>query len=67
MSLFSRIRRVAYGRRDASNASEAFRNIAQLQTTGAFAEPLPFQHPPDERIVLDARELPDELRDDLAH
>lgn len=64
MSLMSRIRRAVYGRRDASNAAEAFRNVGQLELAGNLASPLPFQEPPAEEVILDPSELPEELRED---
>ncbi len=56
------IRRAFYGKRDASNAADAFRNIGQLQFTGRPADPLPF-HGPTETVELDESELPWELRE----
>ena len=64
VSLMSRIRHLVYGRGDASNAADAFRNVGQLRLTGSLAEPLPFHSAPPETVILDPAELPDELRED---
>jgi hypothetical protein len=63
-SLMAHIRRLVYGRRDPSIASEAFRNIGQLELTGNLAQPLPFHDAPEQPIDLDQEHLPWELRED---
>ena len=56
--------RLFYGGRRPANASDAFRNVGQLEWTGTRAAPLPFGEPPPEPVELDQRELPWELREE---
>ena len=62
--LTERIRRLFYGARNPGNASDALRNVCQLEWTGTLAAPLAFEEPPTEPIELDQRQVPWELRED---